>query len=73
MTWAGNNETIITTGFSKVSERQFAVYDIKNLSAPLEMRRLDDCPGIAHPHFDADHKVLYIAGKGESAITYYQF
>jgi len=73
MVWAGNNETIITTGFSKISERQFAVYDIKNLSAPLEMRRLDDYPGIAHPFFDEDHGVLYIAGKGESAITYYQF
>jgi coronin-1B/1C/6 len=37
------------------------------------MRRLDDYPGIAFPFFDEDHKVLYIAGKGESAITYYQF
>jgi hypothetical protein len=32
MVWAGDNETIITTGFSKISERQFAVYDLKNLS-----------------------------------------
>jgi coronin-1B/1C/6 len=37
------------------------------------MRRLDDYPGIAFPFFDEDHKVLYVAGKGESAITYYQF
>lgn len=73
MVWAGDNETIITTGFSKISERQFAVYDLKNLSQPLEMRRLDDYPGIAFPFFDEDHKVLYVAGKGESAVTFYQF
>jgi WD40 repeat protein len=71
MVWAGDNETIITTGFSKTSERQFAVYDIKNMSEPLEMRRLDDSPGVAFPFFDADHKVFYVAGKGEIAINYY--
>jgi len=37
------------------------------------MRRLDDYNGIAHPFFDEDHKVLYIAGKGESAVSFFQF
>lgn len=37
------------------------------------MRRLDDQAGIAHLHFDEDHKVLYIAGKGELSINFYQF
>jgi len=73
MTWAGDSQYIITTGFSKISERQFAVYDIKNMAEPLVMRRLDDYPGVAFPFFDEDHKVLFIAGKGESSLSYYQF
>lgn len=73
LVWAGDNETIITTGFSKVSERQFGVFDIRDLANPLEMRRLDDYPGIGFPFFDEDHKVFFVAGKGEMAISYYQF
>ena len=56
---------MITTGFSKISERQFGIYDLKNMSQPLEMRRLDDYQGIGYPFFDEDHKVLFVAGKGE--------
>ena len=73
LVWAGDNETIITTGFSKMSERQFGVFDIRDLANPLEMRRLDESPGVGFPYFDEDHKVLFIAGKGEMAISYYQF
>jgi hypothetical protein len=35
------------------------------------MRRLDDNTGIAMPFFDDDTKVVFIAGKGESAINFY--
>jgi len=32
------------------------------------MRRLDDYAGIAMPIYDEDTKVVYIWGKGESAV-----
>jgi len=37
------------------------------------MKRLDDYAGIPYPFYDEDTKVVYIAGKGETAITYYQY
>ena len=61
----------MTTGFSRTSERQYAFWDTRDLTQPLIMRRLDDYPGIPMPFFDEDTKVVFIAGKGESAVTFY--
>jgi hypothetical protein len=35
------------------------------------MRKIDDYAGIPMPLFDEDTKVLFIWGKGESAIQFY--
>jgi hypothetical protein len=69
--WLGNSQTIFTSGFSKIAEREFAVWDLRDLSNPLVKRRLDDCAGIPFPFFEEDSRVLFIAGKGESAISYF--
>jgi hypothetical protein len=37
------------------------------------MKRLDDYAGIPYPFFDEDTKLVYIAGRGETAVSYYQF
>ena len=63
----------MTTGFSRTSERQYGVYDTRDLSQPLVLKRLDDYGGVALPYFDDDTKVMYIAGKGESAISFFQY
>lgn len=73
MIWCGDSQTILTCGFSKLSEREFAIWDIRNGEKPLLKRRLDDYSGVPFLQFDEDHKVLFVAGKGESAISYFQF
>lgn len=37
------------------------------------MRRLDDYGGIPFPFFDEDTKVVYVAGKGEAAVSFFQY
>jgi hypothetical protein len=71
--WLGDSQTFVTAGFSKVSERQYAVWDNRDLSQPLLMKRLDDFIGIPMLFFDEDTKVLYIANKGESSTSFYQY
>lgn len=56
-----------------MSEREYAVWDIRNSDKPLVKRRLDDYSGVPFTYFDEDHKVVYVAGKGESAISYFQY
>lgn len=71
--WLGDSQTVLTTGFSKISERQYAVWDLRDLSQPLIMKRLDDYAGIPIPFYDEDSKVVFVAGKGESAVSFFQF
>ena len=69
--WLGDSQTIMTCGFSKLAEREFAVWDARNFTAPLVKRRLDDYSGVPFTYFDEEHKVVYVAGKGESAISFF--
>ena len=73
LVWLGDSSTFLTTGFSKQNERQYAVWDTRDLSQPLVLRKLDDQSGIPMPIFDEDTKVLFIWGKGESSIQFYQY
>lgn len=35
------------------------------------MKKLDDYAGIPFPFYDEDNKVVYVAGKGESAVSFF--
>lgn len=71
MVWLGDSQHILTCGFSKLSQREYAVWDNRNFAAPLVKKQLDDYGGIPFTFFDEDHKVVYVAGKGESAISFF--
>jgi len=63
---------LFTTGFSRMSERQYAVWNGADLSKPLKLEMIDTGSGVLFPHFDQDISVMYIAGKGDGNIRYYE-
>jgi len=65
-------ERIFSVGFSKTSERQYALWDTKNLSEPLTMVGIDNAAGLLMPFYDNDTGVLYLAGKGDGNIRYFE-
>lgn len=67
-----DNGRILTTGFSKHSDRQFAVWDQHDLKKPLTQEVVDSSSGVITPYFDYDTKMLYLAGKGDGNIRYYE-
>lgn len=71
--WLGDSERIVTTGFSKMSDRQVYVWDSSKLEKPLKTMMLDTSSGIVMPFYDQDTKILYLAGKGDGNIRYYEF
>jgi coronin-1B/1C/6 len=73
VTFLGDSDHIMTCGFSKLSEREFAIQDVRKFGTPLVKRRLDEYGGVGYLQFDEEHKVVFVAGKGENAITYHQF
>uniref|UniRef100_A0A671Y961 Coronin n=1 Tax=Sparus aurata TaxID=8175 RepID=A0A671Y961_SPAAU len=63
---------ILTTGFSRMSERQVALWDPKNFGEPLTLQELDTSSGVLLPFFDPDTGVVYLCGKGDSSIRYFE-
>eukprot|EP01114_Cavostelium_apophysatum_P010861 TRINITY_DN24_c0_g1_i1.p1 TRINITY_DN24_c0_g1~~TRINITY_DN24_c0_g1_i1.p1 ORF type:complete len:451 (-),score=132.88 TRINITY_DN24_c0_g1_i1:101-1453(-) len=70
--WLGNKEKIFSCGFTKTSEREYAIWDPKDLSKPLNRTSVDSASGILMPFFDNDTNVLFLAGKGDGNIRYYE-
>ena len=72
--WMGEHDRIATTGFSKMSDRQLALWDIKNPNAPLDgFQMLDSISGVCVPFWDDGTSCLYLAGKGDGNIRYYEY
>uniref|UniRef100_A0A914DP58 Coronin n=1 Tax=Acrobeloides nanus TaxID=290746 RepID=A0A914DP58_9BILA len=63
---------IFTTGFTKRSERLYALRNQEDLSNPILQDELDTSNGVLFPLYDEDSGLIYLAGKGDSAIRYYE-
>eukprot|EP01061_Rhynchopus_euleeides_P032552 TRINITY_DN540_c0_g1_i1.p1 TRINITY_DN540_c0_g1~~TRINITY_DN540_c0_g1_i1.p1 ORF type:complete len:460 (+),score=204.99 TRINITY_DN540_c0_g1_i1:60-1439(+) len=70
--WAKNRNQIVTCGFSKKHERQLMVWDVNNMSAPLHIEEIDSQSGVLMPFIDEDTNMLYLSGKGDGNIRYYE-
>ncbi|EGW29936.1 uncharacterized protein SPAPADRAFT_63558 [Spathaspora passalidarum NRRL Y-27907] len=73
--WLGNTDRIVTTGFSRLSDRQVGIWDINNIDkGPIDgFFNVDASSGVLIPSFDPDTSILYIAGKGDGNIRYYEY
>ncbi|XP_042327592.1 coronin-1A isoform X2 [Sceloporus undulatus] len=67
-----NDGKLFTTGFSRMSERQVALWDPRNPEEPLTLQELDTSSGVLLPYYDPDTNVVYLTGKGDSSIRYFE-
>lgn len=72
MSWV-DDTTFISAGFSKQAEREHAIWDIRDLSAPTQKGPLGDGNTVVHIHFDTHHNLFYASGKGESKTSIYLY
>ncbi|KAJ1524470.1 hypothetical protein ONE63_010966 [Megalurothrips usitatus] len=63
---------IFTTGFSRVSERQYSLRAPGHLEEPIIMVELDTSNGVMFPLYDPDTNLVYLCGKGDSVIRYFE-
>uniref|UniRef100_A0A1B6EK65 Coronin n=1 Tax=Cuerna arida TaxID=1464854 RepID=A0A1B6EK65_9HEMI len=63
---------IFTTGFSKMSERQYSLRAPDHLNEPIVMVELDTSNGVMFPLYDPDTNLVYLCGKGDSVIRYFE-
>ncbi|KAF9267620.1 microtubule binding protein [Marasmius fiardii PR-910] len=69
--WMGELDRVATTGFSKMSERQIGVWDVSGGLKNLKMMPVDQSAGVIMP-FWSDNGILFLAGKGDGNIRYYE-
>ncbi|XP_020814868.1 coronin-1C isoform X2 [Drosophila serrata] len=63
---------IFTTGFNRSSERQYSLRAPDALNEPIVMVELDTSNGVMFPLYDADTNLIYLCGKGDSVIRYFE-
>ncbi|XP_062539454.1 coronin-7 isoform X2 [Armigeres subalbatus] len=68
--WLGDQSRILTTGFDSARLRQVIIRDLRNFSVPEKTLELDCSTGILMPLFDPDTNMLFLAGKGDTTISY---
>ncbi|XP_041435931.1 coronin-2A-like isoform X2 [Xenopus laevis] len=68
----GNMKMLLSSGTSRWNNRQVALWDQNDLSVPLQQEDLDGSSGLIFPFYDCDTNMLYIVGKGDGNIRYYE-
>ncbi|MED6247776.1 hypothetical protein ATANTOWER_016528 [Ataeniobius toweri] len=63
---------LLSTGSSPWNHRQIVLWDPDDLSEPLYEEDLDGSAGVLFPFYDSDTRMLYLAGKGDGNIRYYE-
>ncbi|KAH7348942.1 hypothetical protein BKA65DRAFT_501756 [Rhexocercosporidium sp. MPI-PUGE-AT-0058] len=72
--WMGEHNRLATTGFSKMSDRQMALWDVGAPAEPLGgFTVLDSISGVCMPFWDDGTQCLYLAGKGDGNIRYFEY
>lgn len=62
---------VFTTGFSRMSERQYGVWDEDSLEQK-HLEDIDTSNGVLSIFYDPDTSMIYLAGKGDANIRYYE-
>lgn len=73
--WLGNTDRILTTGFSRLSDRQVGIWDVNDIGkGPIDgFLVIDSSSGVLIPIYDDSNNILYLAGKGDGNIRYYEY
>ena len=68
----GTEGSFVTVGFSKSNKRQFKIWDIRALEKEKIVQDIDSASGVLLPFYDDAVKVLYLAGKGDGNIRFFE-
>jgi len=70
--WINGTPDVFSVGFSRMAEREMALWDTRNTSEAVTRKVLDKTAGVLQPFYDYDSGVLFLAGKGDGNIRIYE-
>uniref|UniRef100_A0A8B9RVK2 Coronin n=1 Tax=Accipiter nisus TaxID=211598 RepID=A0A8B9RVK2_9AVES len=63
---------LFTTGFTRMSQRELGLWDPNNFEEPIALQEMDTSNGVLLPFYDPDSSIVYLCGKGDSSIRYFE-
>ncbi|XP_065841761.1 coronin-1A-like [Oscarella lobularis] len=70
--YLNDDNRLFTAGSSRMSERQYAMWDSRKATKPFTIEMIDTSSGVLHPYYDPDTNLMFLAGKGDANIRYYE-
>lgn len=70
--FVGDTDMIVTVGNKKGSERELSLWNQNDIKAPIARMELGSGTGVLYPFVDHDSNIVFIAGKGDGNILYYE-
>jgi coronin-1B/1C/6 len=68
-----NSDYLFSCGFNKSNERQIKLYDLRNFTESVQNVPVDSQTGTMIPFYDPDTGLIYVPGRGEGNIKYFDF
>lgn len=73
LSWlGGQHKTLVSVGFTRQSKRQFKIWDHKKMDKPVATMDIDQAAGVIMPFFDEGTSLLFLGGKGDGNVRYYE-
>jgi len=72
--WADSLDILGLTCFNKMAKRKMRLWDLRYLEEgrkPIHDDQIDQMSSILMPFFDEDTSLLYLAGKGDGSVSFY--
>lgn len=73
MAFLGNTDYLFVSGSNSSNDRQIKLYDQRNFTESIQTVLIDSQSGIMQPFYDADIGLIYVPGRGEGNIKYFDF
>jgi WD40 repeat protein len=64
---------LLTCGFSKTNAREIKLFDTRKFTSSVQVIPVDSQSGVMTPYYDRDTGLIYVPGKGEGNIKYFDF
>lgn len=73
LVFCGDSSKVVTVGFTAQSKRELKLWDTSvGFEKPVTTVDIDQAAGVLMPFYDEDTKMLYMTGKGDGNIRYYE-
>lgn len=70
--WLGSSNRLLTTGTNRQMFKEIGIWDPRDLSSPLKLKRDEKNLEVVEPFYDQDKNMVFTASKGERRVNIWE-